>query len=319
MKIQLWGVRGSLPAPLTNEEYHHKIISILKNSIKYGLKDESEIEKFVKTQKDNLQYLYGGNTTCISVQSNSGKQYIIDAGTGIRPLGYDLMNKDCGRGKGKVDIFLTHNHWDHIQGLPFFSPIYIPGNEIHIHSPYKNQEEILANQMKAPFFPATFEETPSDKFYHFLDIQDNSPLQLEEDLTCEKFKLKHPNGSFAYKFKQNNKTFIFATDAEFTGEILETENDEFTFFNEADLLIMDAQYTLDESFLKIDWGHTSYTMSVNCGIRWKAKKLVLTHHEPAYSDNKLLDNYEKALEHGEFSNNKNTEIFMAREGMIFEV
>ena len=91
------------------------------------------------------------------------------------------------------------------------------------------------------------------------------------------------------------------------------------FFNHADLLVLDAQYTLDESFLKIDWGHTSYTMAVNCAVRWNVKNLVLTHHEPAYTDEKLYENYQAALEHCKYNDNDKLNIFMAREGLTFRV
>jgi ribonuclease BN (tRNA processing enzyme) len=143
---------------------------------------------------------------------------------------------------------------------------------------------------------------------------------LEDDLVVDFYPLKHPGGSFAYRFKQAGKTFIFATDAEFTGEVFEKgHEDTLDFFKNADLLIIDAQYTLDESFMKFDWGHTSYTMAVNCGLRWNVKKLVLTHHEPAYQDSKLYENYQAAIEHGENCKNETMKIYIATEGMIFNI
>jgi ribonuclease BN (tRNA processing enzyme) len=142
---------------------------------------------------------------------------------------------------------------------------------------------------------------------------------MEDDLVVEFYPLKHPGGSFAYKFTQNGRVFIFATDAEFTGEILEKIGDETDFFRNADVLVLDAQYTLDEAFMKIDWGHTGYTMAVNCGLRWKTKHLVMTHHEPAYSDLKLRENHEMALEHRNNNGDSVMKISLAREGMIFEL
>jgi phosphoribosyl 1,2-cyclic phosphodiesterase len=320
MQIKLWGVRGSLPSPTSNDEYSKKITRILDLAVKAGLRNSSGIPEFLKSLPDDLRYVYGGNTTCISVTSNSGKIYILDCGSGIRLLGYELMKGPCGSGKGVLDIFMTHYHWDHIQGLPFFTPLYIKGNVLNFHSPYKDQKKYLTEQMAAPYFPAVFESTESTKEFIHLDVKNRTPIKLEDDLFVDFFPLKHPGGSFAYRFKQAGKTFIFATDAEFTGEVFEKGHDTtYEFFQFADLLIIDSQYTLDESFVKFDWGHTSYTMAVNCGLRWKAKNLVMTHHEPSYSDAKLHENYQAAIEHGENCKNETTRIYIATEGMTFNL
>lgn len=319
MLVQLWGVRGSCPSPQSNNEYRAKLVSILMRSLEEGIGSTEEIVSFIESLPEELQYNYGGNTTCATVQSDSGKLYIIDCGTGLRPLGDELMKGPCGKGKGELTFLMTHYHWDHIQGLPFFKPIYIPGNHLHFYSPYKNQEEYLNGQMSAPYFPATFNGTPSVKSFTHLDAKERKPLQLEDDLVVEFHPLKHPGGSFAYKFIQNGKTFIFATDAEFTGEAFEKPGTEKDFFNGADVLVLDAQYTLDEAFMKIDWGHTGYTMAVNCGTRWNIKHLVMTHHEPAYSDFKLKENFELALQHQKYTDNLDMKISMAREGMTFKL
>jgi ribonuclease BN (tRNA processing enzyme) len=320
MEIKLWGARGSLPSPTTNAEHSMKIHRIVELAVKAGLMETSDIHEFISSLPDDLKNVYGGNTTCVTVTSNSGKMYILDCGSGVRLVGYELMKGACGTGRGVVDIFLTHNHWDHLQGLPFFTPLYVKGNILNFHSPYKDQERYLKEQMYAPFFPATFEGTDSSKTFTYLDPKKMASVQLEDDLIVDFFPLKHPGGSFAYRFKQAGKIFIFATDAEFTGEVFEKGHETtHDFFRQADLLIIDAQYTLDESFMKFDWGHTSYTMAVNCGLRWNVKKLVMTHHEPAYPDSKLLENYQAAIEHGENCKNETMEIYIATEGMSFSL
>ncbi|HOO71380.1 MAG TPA: MBL fold metallo-hydrolase [Spirochaetota bacterium] len=317
MLIKLWGVRGSICAPLTNREYRSKISRIIEHTLQKKNSSSSNTNEIIEALPDSLKYLYGGNTTCAAVTSDSGKTYILDCGTGIRELGYEMMKGDCASGKGVVDIFLTHNHWDHLQGLPFFTPLYIKGNKINFYSPYPDQKQYLIQQMDPPFFPAPFEGTASEKNFITLEKGINLPLKLEKDLIVDIHPLKHPNGCHAYRFRQNGKTFVFATDCEFTGESLEMGGPEMDFFNHTDLLVLDSQYTLDESFTKFDWGHTSFTMAVNCGVRWKVKNLVLTHHEPSYSDDKLQENYMAALEHRKYNDSDSMNIYMAREGMTF--
>ncbi len=129
MQIKLWGVRGSLPAPINNEEYNSKLSRILNLAVQKKLDSKDNIEGFIESLPDELHYITGGDTTCVTVLSDSGNIYILDCGTGIRRLGNDLMEGDCGKGKGNLNIMLTHNHWDHIQGLPFFRPIYVPNRE----------------------------------------------------------------------------------------------------------------------------------------------------------------------------------------------
>ena len=319
MQIKLWGIRGSIPAPINNEEYTERLRRILNLSVKKQLNKVENIDSFLEALPEELRYLCGGDTTCVSVQSNSGKLYVLDCGTGIRRLGNLLMNDKFKEGKGEINIMISHNHWDHIQGIPFFEPIYISGNILNFYSPYANQKLIFETQMSSPFFPSNFQDTASTKNYFLIKYPQETPLQLEKDLFLSIYPLKHPQGCFAYKFVQNNKTFIFATDTEFTGETIDSSNKAAEFFKNADILILDSQYTLDEAFIKADWGHTSYTMAVNCATNWNVKKLILTHHEPSNSDVDLQSNYLLALKHAHLVSNTHTDIVLAREGMILDL
>ena len=317
MYVQFWGVRGSIASPMRTEEYHGKIEEILQLARDNDISTADSTKKFIASLPDRLQHVTGGNTTCASVLCKSQNICIIDAGSGIRVLGDQMMKGPAGEGKAEVHLFFTHTHWDHICGLPFFKPIYIPGNKIHIYSPLDDIYERLVYQQEDRFFPKTFDDLGSEKIFHKLD--NKSPLTLEGDLEISFQKLRHPSGCYAYKFKQAGKVFIFATDVELTGADLESPEEEHKFFDNADVLVIDAQYTLDESFQKFDWGHTSITMAVNCALNWNVKKLILTHHEPAYNDHTLSENLFMAIEHAQILERPDLEIELAREGLSFTI
>ena len=319
MKVILWGVRGSIPAPLTNNEYKEKLVKVLESAIDYGLKDKSSIIEFIDSLPMHISHTAGGNTTCVEFISDSGKSYILDAGSGLRNLGNALVSSPNFSKDTEINIFLSHNHWDHINGLPFFKPLYFKGVKINFYSCYLGQKELLVKQMNPPYFPAKFLDTASTKQFYHINNAKSETLQFEDNLIIDTFELMHPNGSFAYRFRQNGKTFIFCTDAEFTGEIFETLEREHPFFQGADLLLLDAQYTIEESFYKINWGHTSNTMAVNCGLNWKVKKLILTHHEPDYSDFKLNEYFKNSRLHAKKMGDPSIDIHLGTEGMVFEL
>lgn len=314
MIIKLYGVRGSLPAPLLNRDLRSRLRQILRLAVERQLNSVDRIDPFLDDLPDYLGFTTGGDTTCITVRRNE-ELFIVDAGTGLRVLGDELLPGPAGQGKAVLHIFFTHTHWDHIHGLPFFKPLYIPGNEIHFYSPLPDLEERLAYQTDERFFPMPFHQTASTKFFHRLDGE----LEIRPGLLVDTHPLKHPGGSFAYRFREGGRKFIFATDVEFNGDDLLDRNDHLNFFSEADLLILDAQYTLDESFMKIDWGHTSFSMAVNCAVHWKVKNLVLTHHEPAYNDRRIYENYENAIEHRRILKQDRPRIYLAREGTVYHV
>jgi phosphoribosyl 1,2-cyclic phosphodiesterase len=316
VKIKLYGTRGSIAAPLRNTAYKEKILDILNLAQGKNLSNEEETKNFYDSLPDHLRFTAGGDTTCISVTSDDGKVFMVDCGTGGRVMGDELMATDLGKGKGTLELFFTHTHWDHIQGLPFFKPVYIPGNKVNFYSPYPDLEDRLIKQQVKEFFPMPFHGTASTKSFH--TIKRGEPLQYGS-MTIDFYPLKHPGGSYAYKFTENGKSFIFATDAEFTGDDMDLIRSMNGFFSKADIMVLDAQYTLDESFAKFDWGHTSYSMAVNCATNWNIKKLVLTHHEPAYNDKKVYEIYEDAVLHNNYIPNSNLEIVLAREGLEFEL
>lgn len=316
MKIKLYGTRGSIASPLSNSAYQEKVLEILDLLAGRQIKSKEEGKEFFESLPEYLKYTGGGDTTCISVTSDAGKVFMVDCGTGGRTLGDELIRTEFGKGKGVLELFFTHTHWDHIQGLPFFKPVYVPGNQINFHSPYADLEARLVQQQVKEFFPMPFHGTASTKKFH--TIRRGEPITYDT-MTIDFYPLKHPGGSYAYKFTENGKSFIFATDAEFTGDDMDLIRSMAPFFNGVDVLVLDSQYTLDESFAKFDWGHTSYTMAVNCATIWNIKTLVLTHHEPAYNDQKIYEIYEDAKLHKTYLEGSPLDIILAREGLVIDL
>ncbi|TGK12496.1 MBL fold metallo-hydrolase [Leptospira fletcheri] len=316
MEIRLYGVRGSIPSPMGTPEYREKILTILKMAESSGGRAFSSSASWLDSLPGYLRGVTGGNTTCLSVRSSEGALVLIDMGTGARILGDEMIQEEFGKGKGECSVFFTHTHWDHIQGIPFFKPLYIPGNKFLLYSSLRDFKDRLESQQDPRFFPVSF-----DRFSNQCDFRLLSRGEAVRigGMKVEWLPLKHPGGSTAYKFTEGGKSFIFATDAEYTGEDLPLISEQKPFFQGADLLIMDSQYTLDESFQKFDWGHTSYTMAVNCAAGWEVKTLALTHHEPAYSDEILGIILDDAKTHAENLGAKDLNIVLASEGLKFEL
>ena len=321
MKVNFWGVRGSIASPLVASDVKEKLRKVLNCATPKDIIDSDSIENFLDTLPMSLVGTYGSNTTCVEIRTAKNEIIIIDAGTGLRPLGIKLMKENFASGTGVANFIFTHTHWDHIQGIPFFLPFYIPNNVFHIHSIHENLETRLRYQHNPAFFPVSFDQLLATKYFN---QHNEETLWKIGDVQISQIALRHPGVSYAFSFIENGKKVIFCSDAEFSLEIYTAEDltKYIQFFESADLLIFDSQYTFEEQIQKIDWGHSSSLMATDMAMKSNVKKLVLFHHDPAYSDEKLDDVYLHALEYKKILQNKNksnTEILIASEGMSLDV
>jgi phosphoribosyl 1,2-cyclic phosphodiesterase/DNA-binding response OmpR family regulator len=253
MRVRFWGARGSLakPGPSTLR--------------------------------------YGGNTSCVEVRTAAGTLIILDCGTGLHGLGQALMA--AGKPSPRGHVLISHTHWDHIQGIPFFAPLFVPQAEWDIYGPKglgASLQESLAGQMQYAYFPVALDQLDAKIRYHELI---EGTFQVE-DVTVRTRYLNHPALTVAYRLEADGAAVVYASDHEphsrhlatGKGEMLGEDLRHCEFLAGADLVIHDAQYTAEEYPAKLGWGHSTVEYAVEVCRVARAKRLVLTHHDPLRSD-----------------------------------
>lgn len=302
MKVRFWGVRGSIAVP----------------------------------GRETVEF--GGNTSCLELRfGKKNRLIIIDAGTGIRALGNHLVQNDLPKGPIKTEIFITHTHWDHIIGFPFFQPIYIKGTKLKVYGPITFEEDTIENIMgdllRYRYFPVLHGELTTDIDYFQLG---ECEMDLGDGIILKTKYLNHPLLCLGYRFEFKGKVLctafdtepfrnVFSTDpnapdydpvaSEKGEEAVREENQKLLdFFHGADILIHDCQYTKKEYFAsKIGWGHSYFEHAINSALEAGVKKIVLFHYDPPRTDQELFALEKRCLEYME--NQSELEIVVAREGM----
>ena len=305
IKLKFWGVRGSVPCPGPT-------------TVKFG-----------------------GNTSCLELRFGEQERLVvIDAGTGIRGLAAHLMKHDLPKGPIKTELFLTHTHWDHIMGFPFFIPMFLPNTELKVFGPVTYEEDtldkIVGGMLTYRYWPIRMSELAGKIEYFNLK---EGTQDLGNGLWLTTKYLNHPILVLGYRFEYLGKVLCTVYDTEpfrnvfdvppdspsydeeavKEGELAAQEENEKVnrFFQGADILIHDAQYTHSEYISsKLGWGHSSFEHAVNVGHRAGAKKLVLFHHDPDRSDEEL-EQLEQKIRRSIDGKTK-MEVLIAREGMVVE-
>ncbi len=312
MKVRFWGVRGSIPTPVSPEQIQAKINAVVQRIKPEDLESADSRERFLAGLPAWLYGTVGGNTPCVQLVTKDGKEMILDAGSGIRELGKKaVLPKDM-----HYDIFFSHFHWDHIQGLPFFDAAYNPEVSFDFYSPVEDAREILSNQMQKSYYPVGFDSFTRKIDFHY--VHPGTGFSVS-GLSVNSCRLKHPGDSYAYSFIEDGKKFVYATDVElidFTQ--IEDENVHKVFYG-ADAVVLDSQYTIEEAFRKENWGHSAFCYAIDFAAKMNIKSVYLFHHEPTYNDKKINSLLQAAKWYSDYISHSRISIHLAVEGLEFEV
>ncbi len=270
MNIKFWGVRGSIPTPITTGQIRRKAEQLLKNAGNIDLDDELAVKRFIDSRSIVDLGTVGGNTSCVELRAGDSI-FVFDAGSGIRSLGLELMKTEFGNGGGEVNIFLSHTHWDHIMGFPFFTPAFIPGNRINFFGCHDRLEERITTQQAPDHFPVSIDTMASEKTFNILTPGETVEIGGAKIIP---FKMSHPGEAFGYRVEFDSKVFVYASDT----EMKSTKEEDTKYLAKADLLVLDTMYTIGDVLTKTDWGHCSSLIGVDLAHAENVRRLALFHH-----------------------------------------
>ena len=311
MKIHFWGVRGSLPAPLSPQQVQSKIMAAIQRVSPADLESAESRAKFVSSLPSWIFGTTGGNTACVEVLHNN-THILLDTGSGVRVLGKE---QKCPE---KYHILCSHFHWDHINGFPFFDHAFNPNVTFEIYSHWPDAEKYFRGQMVEPYSPPSVPKSVSQKMnFHILQADKEFFI---DDIKFNSHKMRHPGDSYAFSLEADGKKFVYATDVELKSSDFNNSTDEGeAVFKNADAIVIDSQYTVPEVYRKENWGHSAFCYAVDFAVYWNIKKVYLFHHEPAYDDKKLNSILQAARWYAQYINHSDIEIYLAKEAMEFEL
>jgi len=310
MTARFWGVRGSVPSPITNAAIEEKLVTVLQQAIQSGELPEGpeEARQWIREKvpfRDRATY--GGNTTCVEVRADS-QLIILDMGTGLRELGLGLMGETIKSRGVEGTILQSHVHWDHIQGYPFWPQLYMPravfNNSFRFFGGRawdKSLEEVLRGQMNPPVFPVDHVELEETSLKMSFDtVYDGKKIDIatylhehaHKTVRATARKLNHPQETYGYRIEHQGKVLVFCTDHEpYAGR--EPHRGLLDLAKDADLFITDCQYSHDEyagvggKVQKFGWGHSYPEYIAQVASMAGVKKVVTTHHDPQASDARI--------------------------------
>lgn len=285
MLVRFWGTRGSIPVGLTSADIRRKIEAALTQAMGKGLDSPDKVRRFIDDELDfSTARTYGGQSPCVQVETGSDEYLVCDMGSGARAFGGHVMATKKP-GAATVNVLMSHVHWDHIMGFPFFTPAYAPGTRIRIFGCHDVIEKAFRLQQSAPCFPVDFSRLAAS--IEFVRLEAGKPVDIAGVRVTPKLQL-HTGDSYGYRLERDGKAIVYSTDSEHKLEDPAETEAFVAFFRDADLVIFDAMYSLlDAVSVKEDWGHSSNMVGVELAQMANVKHLCMFHHEPAFNDERI--------------------------------
>lgn len=274
--IKFWGVRGSLPATLAPQNWSLHFENLLRSFFAGGFREVNHIPQFIDQMGIPKIGGYGVATTCVELRTPK-TQLIIDGGSGIKSLSDSIMSGTTGVSKGDFHIYMTHFHLDHIMGLPFFAPHFVPGNTIHYYSVDENLESTIRGLFKKPLFPVPFEALQAKIIFHKLEPR--KPHMIG-DMKITPYKLDHPDPCWGARIENGGKVYAHCVDTEGSRVTREELAEDLPLYQNVDIMFFDAQYTFPELAEKANWGHSAAQVGLDIGMREGVKRIFFAHHDP---------------------------------------
>ena len=267
-------------------EVRQKLIGALKTANGRQFQSDAAIVNFVDNELDfSMRATYGGASSCVELDGASDEYIVCDMGSGLRDFGLDTIRRSREGRVKTYNIFMSHLHWDHIMGFPFFVPEFDPDVTIRIFGGHDTIEQAVRRQQEKISFPVPFDFLKAR--FEFATLV---PGEVSEVAGCrvELIRQHHDNDSYGYRFSCNGQSVVYSTDSEHKLEDPLSIQKFIDFFRDADLVIMDTMYSLaDAVSMKADWGHSSNVVAVDLCHRAQARRLVMFHHEPIFNDNTI--------------------------------
>jgi phosphoribosyl 1,2-cyclic phosphodiesterase len=319
MKVRFWGTRGSIPTSVTAPAIRAKLLAALTGAIGRNLDTPEKIAHYIDCELGfDVRGTFGGHSSCVELDRQSEEHVFFDFGSGARPLGQSMLGRFGPGNPQTYHVFMSHVHWDHIMGFPFFAPVYIPGNRIVIHGCHAVLEEAFRRQQAAPSFPVDFTQLAAAIEF---DVMQPGIRYRIAGLDVVAKKQRHEGDSYGYRIEGDGKALIYTTDSEHRVDD-NVEREQFIeFFADADLVIFDAMYSLADAIsVKADWGHSSNIVGVELCQAANVRCFCMYHHEPAFDDTRIASVLAETRRFEEITREHNkVEVVSAYDGLELDI
>lgn len=289
---------------MPDSEFGAALQGIINQSKSKGISTLDDLAAALNDGRIDRPLTYGGATMCTEIQAGQDS-VIVDMGSGIRDAGTLALQ----RGQKEFHILLTHMHWDHLLGLPFFLPVHSEGSKVHIHHIHKNAPEFVKIKFNGVNFPLTWEQLKGTIQFHQQKLYKTFKVG---GLAVTPFSLDHPGGSFGYRVDRGSHSVAVAVDGEFKRRSQKELGKDLPYYQNLDLLLFDSQYDRVELESRFDWGHCTPTVGVEIALREGVKTVVFAHHDPWATTHKLTSMQQEAADFLNRHGSEYAEVWAAR-------